>query len=530
MGKYAALLEEPVAIPPRGRGKYAALLDEDPIANPGNTKPEVSRIPDNVSPGEMVMRGLMPRSFKAADEGAGVLRTSVAGGLDALSAPGRILGSSNVKDSNTRMMPLGLGGAMIPVQPDAVSGHQTTAEDRAQMEAMADTQGKGLGQRILRDPALLPSMALGGPLLRGAGTVLKPIVSNALRRLAVAGLAGAGEGVLNAGIHQGDNAVEGRPVDLKQAGTEVALNTVVPVAFEGAGQLAKGAVSGLGALLKNHGEKITTNTIRPSLTDMKDGFRVANVYKHGLEGTLEQTAEKLDTKFADLTDQLNSKINASDAKIDLLNVLDDGLKGMGGDKASQFGKNSQMDKAADFILNEINEIAPDGVVDLATAQKVKRGLGKIGAWEWGKGDPESNAREALANAVYSKLKKAIEDVAPEGVKEINQQISELIPIEKAVVRRLPVEARNSAMSLTDMLNGGSGLVTGTIAGGPIAGALGALGGIALNRARKSPTLSAAGYKLGEVMQRMQLPSLPGLNPLSQRLIGADARRPGDTAR
>ena len=49
------------------------------------------------------------------------------------------------------------------------------------------------------------------------------------------------------------------------------------------------------------------------------------------------------------------------------------------------------------------------------------------------------------------LKGNIEKAAPEGVREINQQLSELIPIQNAALRRLPVEQRNQAIGLTDSI-------------------------------------------------------------------------------
>ena len=285
-----------------------------------------------------------------------------------------------------------------------------------------------------------------------------------------------------------------------EAAAEAGLNTLLPVSVMGGKGLFTSA-------LKNHGEKTITTSIKPSLKDMKDGFRIQNVYKHKLEGSLEQTAEKLDEKFNALSQELASKIKSSDAKIDMLDVLDQSLKDMSADKAASFGKNANMDKAANFILDEINQVAPDGVVDLATAQKIKRGIGRLGSWEWGKPDPESSAREALADAVYSKLKVAIEQGSPPGVKEINQQLSELIPIERAVTRRIPVEARNSGISLTDIITGSSGAIGGAIAGGGPAAALGAAGMFVANRARKSPTLAGKGYRLGEKVGVLETPRL-----------------------
>jgi hypothetical protein len=49
------------------------------------------------------------------------------------------------------------------------------------------------------------------------------------------------------------------------------------------------------------------------------------------------------------------------------------------------------------------------------------------------------------------LKEQIETASPAGVQEINKQISELIPVMNAVVRRIPVEARQSPLTMTGMM-------------------------------------------------------------------------------
>jgi len=55
------------------------------------------------------------------------------------------------------------------------------------------------------------------------------------------------------------------------------------------------------------------------------------------------------------------------------------------------------------------------------------------------------------NAFYNNIKVAIEDNSPAGVADINQRISQLIPVQNAVIRRIPVAERNGAISLLDMI-------------------------------------------------------------------------------
>lgn len=454
--------------------KYAQPAEQaapEPAATPNRLRDDVT-LAGSEGAGK-VASGLFPRTAEATAEGKGYGNKVLAAGNDLLSLPGRALASlGKDKGENT-------------------------------LNSMADTEGDRFVGKVLRDPgtgAAALTAPIGGAVLglaRGAGLGA---------RLAAGAGAGAIEGTASAAAHQAESAQQGKGVSLGEAAGEVALNAALPVASGLAGAGIKQGFRGGGGLLKMHGEKVATTTIKPSLKDMKDGFRIQNLYKHGLEGSLEETEEKLGQKFTALSSELAEKIKGSPEKIDMLDMLDDATKTITGNKADSFGKNSQMEKAAAFLLDEINEVAPDGVVDMATAQKLKRGLGKLGAWEWGKTDPESSAREALANAVYSRLKKEIEDKAPEGVREINQQLAELIPIERAVTRRIPVEARNSGLSLTDVIAGTTGAAGGMAAGGPAGLAVG-LGGIALNKARKSPELAGKAFRLGEGAQRLQLPDL-----------------------
>jgi hypothetical protein len=70
---------------------------------------------------------------------------------------------------------------------------------------------------------------------------------------------------------------------------------------------------------------------------------------------------------------------------------------------------------------------------------------------FGRTDPDSNATEKVFNTFYNKLKVAIEDNSPPGVADINAKMSQLIPVQNAVIRRIPVAERNGAISLLDMI-------------------------------------------------------------------------------
>jgi hypothetical protein len=255
------------------------------------------RIPDGTSGAETVARGFLPRSFKAEEEGAGVLRKAGAGAMDALSLPGRLLGSLNANDRISSTAPIGMGGAMIPVQPDAVRGRKDPDRDLA--EAMADTEGKSVPQQILRDPALLPAVMTGGAALGLAGRA-------GLSGLKAATAAGALEGVGSATIHQADNAVQGKDLNLKDAALEVGLSAAMPGAAKVAGAAVKGGVKLGNKLLGRAAEElsgVSEEALRTYGLGMGEGAKKLQA----AAGTQHQTGQKLVKMLDNLDDYLPEK-------------------------------------------------------------------------------------------------------------------------------------------------------------------------------------------------------------------------------
>lgn len=291
--KYATAA--PAEAPAGPWAKYAQAAPAEPEA-----PPEASRIPEGTGGAETVARGLLPRSFKAAEERAGVLRLAGAGAMDALSAPGRLVGSLNAPDAKSTLQPMGLGGAMIPVQPDAVRGRQ--APESGLSEAMADTEGKGLGQRILRDPALLPGIATGGAAAAG----LSRLGLSGGKLLGAATGVGALEGAGSAAIHQADNAIQGKDVNLKDAALEVGLSAALPGAAKVVGSAVKGGVKLGNKLLGRAAEElsgVSEEALRTYGLGMGEGAKKLQA----AAGTQHQTGQKLVKMLDNLDDYLPEK-------------------------------------------------------------------------------------------------------------------------------------------------------------------------------------------------------------------------------
>ncbi len=198
--------------------------------------------------------------------------------------------------------------------------------------------------------------------------------------------------------------------------------------------------------------KIEKVVLRATKKDYDNGFKVQNVFKYDVAGTLAQTAQKTHQQITKRVDALRNLLKSKPVDIDVVDALTEAATELKANKMSTMGLNSKMDKAVDFWLDELQEVAPNGRAGLADANEIKRSIGRFGAWISGSRDPESSAIEKVSNAFYTKLRLKIEKAgADPAIHALNREIGDMIPIEQAVIRRIPVDERNAIMSLTDAL-------------------------------------------------------------------------------
>lgn len=269
-------------------------LDEIFGAKEPPPKPEPSRIPDGVSGAESMARAVLPRSFKAEEEGAGPLRLAGAGALDAISAPGRAVAAA----TENPITPFAYAGA--PNAPKSGEAGSFTAEGgRRFADSMADTEGETLAGKIVRDLALLPAVATGGAALGLAGRA-------GLTGLKAATAAGALEGVTSAGIHQADRAVQGQDVNLQDAALEVGLSAAMPGAAKAVGAAAKGGAR-LGNKLLGRAAEELSGVSEEALRTYGFGFGEGAKKLQAAAGTQHQTGQKLVSMLDNLDDFLPEK-------------------------------------------------------------------------------------------------------------------------------------------------------------------------------------------------------------------------------
>ncbi len=290
-------------------------------------------------------------------------------------------------------------------------------------------------------------LQVGGDIARGAFQVAGaklPIASSILGKTAQFGALGAGSGASQA-------VAEGKPLGqvAGQAVREGAIGALTGFTF---GVVEKG-IRGIGSGLGKTGQKIQNTVIRPSQADIKDGFNINTLRKYNLGGSLQDTMQKTDLQLDDLSAQLNKKLAQSNTSINMNNVYENTTKRIFGDKFAGFGSNTQLSNAAEKLREEITySTGPNGLASVPEAQIIKRAAGHYGAWQYGAQDPEAKASERVYNIFYNELKNEIEKSSPEGVREINRKMSELIPVMNAVIRRIPVAERNRGLSLTDIIS------------------------------------------------------------------------------
>lgn len=317
---------------------------------------------------------------------------------------------------------------------------------------------KGEQQKILsrlNDPSYSKNL-LGQPVkpLQGGTAGLEQLAGDTLKTgselsaIAAAPVSVGGAVLAGAGI--GASQAAGSALQNDASAKDVVKQGAIGGVIGGA---SGGAAAGIGQFLGVAGNYGLRNLIKPSKADVADGFSLDTIKQYKLGGTLYQMQDKTQRTINDLSGQLREKLTNSDSHVDLNAVLAQTVKAVtgSGSKLKTFGANTRMESALSQLSSEASAIEDAGSLSVPDAQLVKQAAGQFGSWQYGKTDPDAKASEMVYNAFYNKLKTAIEDSAPEGVKEINQQLSKLIPVSNAIVRRIPVAERAAPLSLTDFI-------------------------------------------------------------------------------
>lgn len=236
--------------------------------------------------------------------------------------------------------------------------------------------------------------------------------------------------------------------------SDARLAAIIGAAFPLAGAAWQKGKQYVGNAMQAVGKKIMTSVVRPYIADVKDGFKMDYIFKHDLGGSLSEMLYKTSLKLNNMGAKLSNSLKSSDEVIDLNAVYKSTrARLLGKDvKAKRFGEIGSISSVLGQLKTEIKKAAgKSGQADLVKANFIKRGAGAKGAWVYGMVDKDAKATAKVYTTFYQELKTAIEQAGPKNIQAINKTISELIPVQNAILRRIPVAERNNLLSLTDTL-------------------------------------------------------------------------------
>lgn len=277
-----------------------------------------------------------------------------------------------------------------------------------------------------------------------------------------------------------------------------------------AAKLADKAGRGLQTLGKNQMYK----KLKPGTRDEKKGFDVQGVFDQNLDkpekpgllpgGNIEDVLRNSDEVIKSASSEMKARIaQGADqgVRVDIPAEIDAAIAEIiASPNASKENQElvSFLPQWAERFKQKARNLTEDGSghLDLMAAQFFKQNRGDEGAWhniarKRGFHIPKNESQESqAAEIIYRHLNDVIDEQAPEGIRDLNRQISEAIPIRQAAAHRKIVEDRNNRISLTDM---GSFLafLQDPLSGAAIYGA---------TKAAKSGRVASALYRLGEKLR------------------------------
>lgn len=555
MGKYDALFADDTQAP--AKGKYSALFDEDggytpPLSPEQQSSSAAQARRGAMSEGEQIGRALLPRSFKAEEEGAGLVRKATAGVLDALSLPGRTIAAQSTQrlEGGPGASFMGMGGA-YNARPSEARYRSATPDAPSMAESMADTEGQTLAGRIARDPALLPSLALAGPasnlarsgiaagsrLLTGtaaatpaaskvvptAATIVKNIAGGAGKAALQAGTTGAIEGVGSAAIHQADRAVQDGEIDFGDAATEVALSAILPAVVSGGAKLAKDVG-------QETAKGIMQTALKPDKRLMQgrgSKLDIQNIFDMNLDSPkgLQAMDEKIASFRANVKENYGALLEANKGKkFNIRAALSQAIK-EAEDEMSNFknadqveGLKKGMEYWKDYLANTSLDIN-NGWMPIEDVAALRGGV-----WGAAKFNQQSPAGYAeFAEKFGHKINEQLGNRLPEA-RKLDALLSKTKPVETAVGNAVQRVGNNRYISLTDMLGGGAA-VGGALASGDPENAKYGLGLVLGARALRSPGVSSALYRTSSVIPDISATGVT--SALSRRLVSGAMRNRED---
>lgn len=234
-----------------------------------------------------------------------------------------------------------------------------------------------------------------------------------------------------------------------------------------AGKAVKGVVKGVSEALPKTADKLesVSNRMQGSIVkintpEAKKGASNDFYSKYDVYGDANSVQAQWSDKIKTDADILRSMIKEGakdpESTVNIKNVIRSARKKIVSSDASRAEKLETI-KAYNEVADELIQSYKGGDVDLLEAQKLKQYVGGKGDWLHFNGsivkDPKMAVQSKAHNAIYDELKNTIENRGPEGIREVNKRLSEMIPMELAARKRMLVANRNNPIPLTDYIGG-----------------------------------------------------------------------------
>jgi hypothetical protein len=268
---------------------------------------------------------------------------------------------------------------------------------------------------------------------------------------------------------------------LSEAGINAARTGLTTAAHSGTAGESTGAAATAGGmsllfgalapLVAKAGRGIQKSTLRPRKVDFENGFKWGTLDKFKLKGDLGQSFEQVDKELTRLRTERNAMLAPGKVKADIAPIFESAIAEakkkaaalkygpLGGDVTRQF-ENMRDDV---YSLLGVPTGARTAVVDIRVAENLKEFLGTMGAWSYGSADRSAKVSEMVANDLYKGAKTSIEKALGSAglrVRELNRQMQDLIPVKNAMLARIPVDARQTTITLSDLAATMPAILTG----------------------------------------------------------------------
>jgi hypothetical protein len=260
------------------------------------------------------------------------------------------------------------------------------------------------------------------------------------------------------------------------------------------------ATKGTGRALEGAAGRIQGTKVKINIPEFKKGAANKFYTKYNVFGNAKQVEKQWSAKIRDTANRLKEKINSSTADpynyANISDIFDDAEKVLVRGKSKT--EALELSKKLRSLEPIYKEAYPDGYIDVLEAQIEKQAAGKKGDWLVRNGaitaNQEATTNGQLYNSIYDAIKKNIENKGAPGIKELNKQLSEMIPMERAASKQILISNRKNPISLDDYI-GGLATAASAAHGNYLPAIL-----MGTNIATKSPTVAKVLNASGKALQ------------------------------